>query len=338
MNFKKNLMSLALAIGLAGGATQALAEELSVATFIPPQHHINSFFFKWFGDEVAKRSNGSLTIKVYPAGQLGAGPVQQYKRVVEGVADIAFGLQTYSPTIFPKSILMVPPGKHETALESTKALLSVYDEHLADEYKDVKLLGLFTTAGSAWAATKDLSTLASLKGAKIVPFASMVTPLLEGLGIVPVQLPVTEMYTGLSTGTIDGTTINPAQMDKPWNFSEVSTHYIDNIPVSFAIFFVAMNKERYMGLSDEHRAIIDELAGETVSMMGATSFHEEAQRGLGWLATNPDAMKNVTSVSVSAEERSKMDAVIADGMKGIFADYANQGVKNAEEIYRAMNR
>lgn len=338
MNFKQTVMSMALALGLTGGAGTAMAEELSVATFIPPQHHINSYFFKWFGDEVAKRSDGSLTIKVYPAGQLGAGPVQQYKRVVEGVADITFGLQTYAPTIFPKTILMVPPGKHETALESTRALLDVYDEHLADEYEDVKLIGLFTTAGSAWAATKDLSTLDGLNGSKIVPFASMVSPLMEDMGVVPVQLPVTEMYTGLSTGTIDGTTINPAQMDKPWNFSEVATHYVDNIPVSFAIFFVAMNKERYFGLSDEHRAIIDDLAGETASMMGATSFHNEAQRGLEWLAGNPDAMKNVAMVSVPAEERAKMDAVIAEGLKGIFAEYAGRGIDNAEAIYNAMNQ
>ncbi len=338
MNFKQTMLSMALVMGLTGGTSTAMAEELSAATFIPPQHHINSYFFKWFGEEVAKRSDGSLTIKVYPAGQLGAGPVQQYKRVVEGVADITFGLQTYAPTIFPKTILMVPPGKHETALESTRALLDAYDEHLSDEYTDVKLLGIFTTAGSAWAATKDVSTLDGLSGAKIVPFASMVSPLMEAMGVVPVQMPVTEMYTGLSTGTIDATTINPAQMDKPWNFSEVATHYVDNIPVSFAIFFVAMNKERYMGLSDEHRAIIDELAGETVSMMGATSFHNEAQRGLKWLAGKPDAMKNVAMVSVPAEERAKMDAVIAEALQSIFAEYASRGIDNAAEIYNAMNQ
>lgn len=337
MKVKQTLMSLALATGLLG-AGQSMAEELSVATFIPPQHHINSFFFKWFGEEVEKRSGGSLSIKVYPAGQLGAGPVQQYKRVVEGVADITFGLQTYSPKIFPKTILMVPPGKHETALESTKALLSVYDEHLADEYEDVKLLGLFTVAGPAWAATKDLSTMEALEGSKVVPFATMVTPLMEDMGVVPVQMPVTEMYTGLSTGTIDGTTISPAQMDKPWNFAEVATHYIDNIPVTFAIFFVAMNKERYLGLSDEHRAIIDELAGEPTSMMGATSFHNEGQRGIDWLATNPAAMKDVVSVSVSEEERAKMDAVITEGLKGIFAEYAERGIENAAEIHKAMNQ
>ena len=177
-----------------------------------------------------------------------------------------------------------------------------------------------------------------LNGAKVVPFATMVTPIMEAMGAVPVQMPVTEMYTGLSTGTIDGTTISPAQMDKPWNFSEVSTHYIDNIPTTFAVFFVAMNKERYMELSDEHRAIIDEIAGEQASMMGATSFHNEGQRGKDWQATKPAAMEEITSVTISDEERAKMDAAVAEGLKTIFADYAERGIKNAEEIYNAMNK
>lgn len=335
---KQAILTAAMAAGLTAGANTATAEELSVATFIPPQHHINAFYFDWMAKEVAERSGGSLTLKVYPAGQLGAGPVQQYKRVVEGVADISFGLQTYSPTIFPKTVLIVPPGKSTTALEATERLLDVFDEHLADEYEDVKLLGLFTVAGDAWAATKDVSTMEGLKGAKLVPFATMVTPIMEAMGTVPVQMPVTEMYTGLSTGTIDATTISPAQMDKPWNFAEVASHYVDNIPTTFAVFFVAMNKERYMELSDEHRAIIDDLAGEQASMMGATSFHNEGQRGIDWQATNPPAMDKVTSITISDEERAKMDEAVKEGLQVIFEDYKSRGIDNAEEIYNAMNK
>ncbi|CAJ1369762.1 unnamed protein product [Effrenium voratum] len=313
------------------------AEELSVANFVPPQHHTNSVLFKWFGEEVDKRSGGTLTIKVYPAGQLGAGPVQQYKRAVEGVADITFGLQAYTPAIFPKTMLIIPPGKATTALEATERLLSVYDEHLADEYEDVKLLGVFTVAGNAWAATGDYSTLASLAGTKMVPYAAMTTPLVEALGAVPVQMPVTEMYTGLSTGTIDSTTATYNNMTPPWNFWDVSSHFIENVPVQFAVFFVAMNKERYLELSDEHRAIIDDLAGETFSMMGARSFHGADERSLEIMKSAPQ-MEKVSWVSVADEEREKMDAAVAEGMKAIFADYADRGIDNAEDIYNAINK
>ena len=49
-------------------------------------------------------------------------------------------------------------------------------------------------------------------------------------------------------------------------------------------------------------------------------------------------MAKVTSKSVSAEERAKMDAAVKEGMKEIFADYAKRGINNAEEIYNAINK
>lgn len=324
---------VASSLGLAGSAS---AIELSVATFVPPQHHINSNLFKWFGEEIEKRSGGSLTMKLYPAGQLGAGPVQQYKRAVEGVADITFGLQAYTPAIFPKSMLIIPPGKSTTALESTERLMKVYEEHLADEYQDTKLLGIFTVAGNAWAATKDVSTMAGLEGSKVVPYAAMTTPIVQAMGSVPVQMPVTEMYTGLSTGTIDATTATYNNMTPPWNFWDVSTYFVENVPVQFAMFFVAMNLDTYASLSDEHRAIIDDIAGEVFSMKGAESFHNADARSLEAMKS-ADQMKGIQWIRVSDDERAKMDAAVAEGMEKIFADYASRGIANAEEIYNAIN-
>lgn len=312
------------------------AEELSVATFVPPQHHVNSNLFQWFGEELEKRSDGSLTMKLYPAGQLGAGPVQQYKRVVEGVADITFGLQAYTPNIFPRSMLIIPPGKATSAKEATQRMLDVYEEHLAEEYQDVKLLGIFTTTGNIWAATSDVSTMEGVKGKKMVPFAAMTTPIVEALGAVPVQMPVTEMYTGLSTGTIDSTTATYNNITAPWNFWDVSSHLVTNVPVQFAVFFVAMNKERYEGLSDEHRAIIDELAGEAFSLKGAESFDGADARSKE-IMQDAEQMTNVTQIVVSDEERAKMDAAVSQGLDVIFADYESRGIENARAIYEAIN-
>ncbi|MDE0344999.1 MAG: C4-dicarboxylate ABC transporter substrate-binding protein, partial [Boseongicola sp.] len=105
----KTRFSVAAAVCAVLGLTaqSTTAEELSVATFVPPQHHTNTGMFAWFGEEIEKRSGGSLTMKLYPAGQLGAGPVQQYKRVLEGVADVVFGVAAYTPAIFPKSMLAI---------------------------------------------------------------------------------------------------------------------------------------------------------------------------------------------------------------------------------------
>ena len=321
---------------LLAGAPLA-AEELSVATFMPPQHHINKNLFGWFGQEIAKRSNGTLTMKLFPAGQLGAGPVQQWKRAVEGVADITFGVQAYTATLFPRSMLIIPPGKSRTARESTERMWRVYDRYLAQEYKAVKALGVFTVAGSLIAATRDVSTMDGLRGAKIVPYAAMTTPIVKAMGAVPVQMPVTQMYTGLSTGTIDATYASFNNITPPWNFWDVARFVVGNIPVQFAATFVVMNKDRYRGLSREHRKIIDDLSGPTLSLKGAEAFDGADRRSEKMMKTSPK-MARVKWVQASAAERAKMDAAVRRGLEAVFADYEKRGIKDAREIYEAINK
>ncbi|KPA21775.1 Sialic acid-binding periplasmic protein SiaP precursor [Shimia sp. SK013] len=335
MKFSRITMAAALAVGLGVSAQTASSEELTVATFLPPQHHTNTGMFAWFAEEIEKRSGGSLTMKLYPAGQLGAGPVQQYKRAVEGVADITFGVSGYTPALFPKTMMGILPGTAVNADQSTRAIWGIYDDHLADEYEDVKVLAIGTVAGNLFAATRDVSTMEGLKGAKVVPYASMTTPIIEALGAVPVQMPVTEMYTGLSTGTIDATTASYNNITAPWNFSDVSTYVVENIPASFAVTYAVMNKERYMGLSDEHRAIIDEVAGLPMSLELAKSFDGADARSKKMI--EEDQAKKYEWVVVSDAERAKMDAAVALGLEEIFTDYEGRGIASVREIYKALN-
>ncbi len=129
-------------------------------------------------------------------------------------------------------------------------------------------MGVFTVAGSLIAATRDVSTMDGLRGAKLVPFAAMTTPIVQAMGAVPVQMPVTQMYIGLSTGTIDATYASFNNITPPWNFWDVAKFVVGNVPVQFAATYVAMNKERYRGLSREHRKIIDDISGLTLSLTG----------------------------------------------------------------------
>ena len=336
MGLKPLLTAMVASVSLSLFTSSANSEELTVATFVPPQHHTNTVMFKWFGEELLKRSDGSLTMKLFPAGQLGAGPVQQYKRAVEGVADITFGVAAYTPSIFPRTMLAIPPGKAKSSADATQRLLSVFDQHLADEYKDVKVIGLTTAAGIGIAATKDVSTMDGLKGSKIVPYAALTTPIIEAMGAVPVQMPVTEMYTGLSTGTIDGAYATYNNMTPPWNFWDVASHFVINVPVQHAVIFVVMNKERYEGLSADHRAIIDELSGEAASMKLASSFDGADEKSLAMMTNTTD--KKYQLIEVSSDERARMDEAVTRGLKVIFADYAERGITNAEDIYNAIKK
>ncbi|MDE0523305.1 MAG: hypothetical protein OXH79_15235 [Boseongicola sp.] len=96
-----------------------------------------------------------------------------------------------------------------------------------------------------------------------------------------------------------------------------------------------MNKERYMSLSDEDRAIIDELAGLPMSLELAKSFDGADSRSRRMIA---EAEKGYLWTVVSDEERAKMDAAVQKGLHTIFADYESKAITNAREIYEALNQ
>ncbi|MEM8540540.1 MAG: TRAP transporter substrate-binding protein [Pseudomonadota bacterium] len=320
-------------------ASAAWAEELSVATFVPPNHETVTGALAWFEKEITERSDGSLTMKLYPAGQLGAGPTQQFKRAVEGVADITFGIAASTPTLFPKTMLAIPPGKAKNAVDSTERFWKVFDEHLADEWSDVKVLAIGNPAGGMIISTKDVSTVDGMKGAKIVPFAAMTTPVIQGMGAVPVQLDPTEHYTGLSTGTIDAAVSTINNIMPPWNLDEVADYAVVNTPATFNVTFFVMNKERYQSLSDEHRLIIDEVSGLPFSLELAKSFDHADELALKWKDERLAAGElKVEWIVASDAERAKMEAAAAEGMQAIYADYAARGIENAKEIYEALNQ
>lgn len=339
MELRNYLTGALAALTLGLSAQAAFAEELSVATFVPPNHESITGALAWFENEITERSGGTLTLKVYAAGQLGAGPTQQYKRAVEGVADITFGIASSTPTLFPRTMLAVPPGAAVDALDSTERMWAVFDEYMADEWSDVKVLAIGNPAGGMIIATRDVSTIEGMQGAKIVPFASMTTPVMQGMGAVPVQLDPSEHYTGLSTGTIDGAISTINNIMPPWNLDEVADYAILNTPATFNPVFYVMNRERYEDLSDEHRAIIDEVAGLPFSLELARSFHEADEVALEWVEEQRAAGElNVEWITVSDEERAKMEAAAAAGMQEIYDDYAARGIDNAQEIYEAINR
>jgi len=188
-------------------------------------------------------------------------------------------------------------------------------------------------------SNKDVSTIEGMQGAKIVPWAAMTTPVMQGMGAVPVQMDPTEHYTALSTGTIDGAISSINNIMPPWNLDEVADYAIVNTPATFNPVFYAMNRERYDSLSEQHRKIIDEVAGLPFSRELAQAFHEADEEALIWKDEMLAAGKlNVKWIVTSSEERAKMEQAARDGMTEIYADYAERGIDNAQEIYEALNK
>jgi TRAP-type C4-dicarboxylate transport system substrate-binding protein len=275
------------------------AEELKLAHFMPPVHTLHVQVFEPLAQALAAETKGALTIRIYPAGALGKGPVQQYKRVVTGVADITFCLQNYTANLFPRSLLITRPGLVASAEAGTRKLWEVYDPWLKEEYKEVKLLGLWAMSPTTlMMREKKVATLADVKGMKVRISSPIESELVKAWGGVPVAMPITESYSALATGVVDAVLIQPSALYKPWNLSEPAKHLTVGLPSPTSVVFLAMNKARWEGLSPENQAALDRLTGPNFSIQASILWSAKDTDAVDRAAKDPDL--TVTRLTESA--------------------------------------
>jgi len=228
------LVGLMLGIAAPGAAA---GKELKLAHFMPPVHTLHQKVFTPLAEDLAKASGGDLTIKIYPSEALGKGPVQQYKRAVEGVADITFCILSYTASLFPRTLLLAMPGVAAGAEEMTKKLWDVYDQHLKNEFQEIKVIGIWGMSPTVLIAkTRAVYTVDDAKGMKVRISSPDESQFMQACGAVPVAMPVTEAYNALNTGIVDAVLIQPSALYKPWNLSEPAKYVTANLLAITLVF------------------------------------------------------------------------------------------------------
>ena len=333
------LLTAALAAGAfaAGAASPSSADavQLKAATFMSPKHAINRGVIPALAKSLAEETGGSLTVKLFPAGQLGKGPVAQYKRVVDNVAEITFGIQGYTPTIFPRTMVVGQPGVGNSSQEVTEKIWKVYDRYLKPEYKEIKVLALF----SNWPPVlitrkKQVIELADAKGMKIRAPSPANIPQLKAWGAAAVYMPVSKIYNALQTGVLDGVYISPGALYRPWRLSEPGEYVTAGMNGPTSLFFIAMNKQVWNGLSREHKAAVDKHTGRGYSVMAANFW---GNIDAGQLKTAMTEQKGVKFHQLSKEAAAAFDAATARSVEAYLAGQEKKGVP-ARAIYKAVTQ
>lgn len=267
-----------LKTGLVAGAvlavtmTAATAQtELSLAHFMPPSHTMHGGVFEPWAAQVEDITDGAVTVRIYPAGELGAGPVQQYNRAVDGIADIAFGLQGYTSSAFPRTLLTELPGLFDDAFEATDAVWDNFDL-LAPDYERVHVYGIWFNSPAIIATTQTpVASLEDLSGLTIRAPSALGAAVLEAWGASAVTMPVSELYNALQTGVIDGVMIGPDGI-RSFRLNEVVSHITTGLPTGLTSFFLVGNRDSWDGLSAEQQAALEEISGRDLSMAGTTAY------------------------------------------------------------------
>ncbi len=322
--------AIALGAALALSSAAIAAEELKLAHFMSPRHVYHTAVMVPWGEEIARATNNRLTVKIYPGSQLGGKPPTQYKLAVDGITDIAFGVQGFTSSVFPRTTLTELPDFGTTPVISTERLWSVFPKYLSEDYKEVKVLALWSSEGPIIISkTKAVRRLEDLKGMKVRTPSSMQSKVLQALGAVPVDMVVTEMYNALDRGVVDALWVPPSTI-LDFKVMEIGKFYTIGIPQTRSPFFIVMNKGKYDALAPDLRKVIDDTTGKALGVKATRALENRAEEA--WKAVRSTPGTEI--ITLAPAEQQRWRAALAPMVETAITEADKAGV-HARDMLRA---
>lgn len=219
-----------------------------------------------WANRVMEDSQGRIKIDIYPAMSLGGAPPQLVSQVRDGVVDIVWTVNGYTPELFPRSEVFELPGVYTNNTTATNlAMRDMFDEWLAEEYAGVKVITLHVHAGQG-IQMKDtpVHSPADLAGKKMRIPTRTGAWIIEALGATPVGMPVPDLPQALSTGAVDGALI-PWEIIPPLKIQELTQYQIEgpnHERFGTTTFQISMNQGVYDSLPDDLKEVVDKNSGE----------------------------------------------------------------------------
>ncbi|WP_138465706.1 TRAP transporter substrate-binding protein [Poseidonocella sp. HB161398] len=276
-----NITTIAHAAGLSAIlAGTAGAEELKYANWAPPMHTITAAQIEPLARALDEGTGGAVTLRGFHGGELGAGPADQFVRVVQGTADMGWGLHGYTSSQFPKSLVLELPGALPLDQPGYEALWRAFDGELKQEYPMTEVIALWGSEPNIlMMRDKTVRAPADLEGLKIRVAGAISAAAMEALGATPVQIPMTQVYNGLQTGLIDGL-VSGASVLSDFKLDEVVGTVTTGPNFGRLTFYTVMNAKAYDKLPGEARAALDAIKGAPISEMTETAWVATAQKAL----------------------------------------------------------
>lgn len=290
--------------------------ELKMAHFMSPMHVQHQQSFVPFVQEVEKITGGKMKIKIFPGGALGGAP-ELADAVKTGITDIAFIVPSYTTGRFRRTSAFDLPFIFHNAVQATEIIYEVYDQYLAEDFKDYRVLWLYSCdTGQLHSAGKPIQKLTDLHGMKMRAPSSSMSEVLRLLGANPVSMPLSELSMALDKHVIDGM-LSPNTSLTDFKLTEIIKN---TTQADFYIspMVVIMNKEKYNSLPEYAKKALDQASGKKWGLRAAKIYDDYAQASLKSLS----AAGKIKIYHLSPEERKKC----LEKVKKMEADWV---VKNA---------
>jgi TRAP-type transport system periplasmic protein len=268
------------------GSKFARAEDhLKWAVFTPDSEVTFRTVMKPFAETVQRETDNAVVFDLFPNGALGRNPGQQPQMVLDGVADVAWVVPSYSPGRFPDTEVLELPGMFKDLREASLVSTGLVARNVLHDYSDFYVIGLWGTAPYSIHTNFPVNSIADLKGRTIRASSKNESAALRAFGAVPIGMPVTEIPEAISRGTISGTT---SHMSPFFDFGldrVTNNHFfigLGSVPLT-----VIMNKKKFDALPEASRAVIKRNAGEALAEKWIDSITSYNAANLEKLKSNP---------------------------------------------------
>lgn len=274
----KKIISLALlslitvALAACGGSGSTSSSEkanLRISTGLPDTHQWMIGYFNPMIEEVAEKSGDKLEYTLFTSGELVA-TREELEALNSGTIDVAIPLHPiYDAERFPLAEVTMLPILTSNVEIATKAFnkLITSDDELANGksyrqivYEDngLKVFPMVSTQPYVISTTKkEIKSVDDLKGLKLRSGARVHDLFAKNIGASPISLPFTDLYDGLSKGTLDGALLAVPDWSS-YGIENLFTYTIQGINLGHYSAVTTMTMESWNSLPKEVQTAFEE--------------------------------------------------------------------------------
>jgi len=333
--FKIALTATVLAV-LSVGSVSAQTT-LTMSSWVGPTHPLTRDVLGGWAAAVEKATNGRVKMQMLPKAPMAAAGT--FDGVRDGLVDVSYVTASYTPARHPLPLLAELPGSGGSAEVNSVAYNRIHWKYLqqANEYKGVKLLGVFTHGpGQMFSVKKPVTSVADLAGMKVRSGGGISEASAKALGASPLVKPAPESYELLSSGVADATFF-PSESIKSFNLDKVVKH-ATYFPGGFysSSFGFFMNEDKWNKLSKQDQDAITSVSGEALARLAGKAWDAADKVGIEALKAAGVTMVDANPAFV-ADVRKRTEPLISDWVKAANAKGID-GAKVYAEFHEELKK
>lgn len=315
----------AAALALAAGSAAAQEHELRLHHFLPAGSTAQKDMLEPWAERIEEASGGRVAIEIFPAMTLGGRPPELVGQARDGIVDLIWTLNGYTPGVFQRTEVFELPNVYVNDIAAANlAMREMFETHLAEDYAGLEVMFLHVHAGQAiHTVDKEVRAPADFEGMAIrIPTRSGAW-VIEELGAEPASMPVPDLPQALSKQAVDGAFI-PFEIIPALSLQEQTRYQIEgenNARFGTSVFQVSMNQATWDGLPEDIRQVFRDASGEAWLREVAEVWRAAEETGIE-VATEAGN----EHVVLTAEETAAMLEALSPVVDRWIEDVSGQGI------------